>query len=142
MRKLVLVRHAMPIVRADVPSEAWALSPAGRDAAAQLGERLRAVAPTVVISSPEPKAYETVQIVSSALSVPLRRDDGLREHRRRTVPLMAPRDFERAMAAVFERSDELVLGEETDPDAQSFGPRLRRAPHTDSTTSSSPFRLK
>jgi len=113
VREIVLVRHAAPVVQAGVASEAWPLSPAGRDAGALLAERLRALAPRVVISSPEPKAHETAQIVSHALAVPLLGDDGLREHQRRTVPLMAASDFMRAMAEVFERPDERVFGDET-----------------------------
>lgn len=55
---LILVRHAMPVVAADVATEEWPLTPEGCAAAAALGARLPGAA--VWVSSTEQKAVETL----------------------------------------------------------------------------------
>jgi broad specificity phosphatase PhoE len=55
---LYLVRHAMPVTRAEVPPETWHLGPEGRTAASAL---MRTLPPGPrLFSSDEPKALETV----------------------------------------------------------------------------------
>jgi broad specificity phosphatase PhoE len=55
---VILVRHAMPAVRADVPPEVWSLSEEGRAAARRLATLLPADA--VLVASDEPKAAQTL----------------------------------------------------------------------------------
>lgn len=59
---LVLVRHAMPAATPDQPPHQWPLSAQGREAAARLTPLLPREAQWV--SSPEPKAAETLQIAA------------------------------------------------------------------------------
>lgn len=56
---LILVRHAMPDARPDVPPHEWVLSDEGRAAA----ERLVAMLPddAFLVASAEPKAWQTLQ---------------------------------------------------------------------------------
>jgi broad specificity phosphatase PhoE len=74
---LILVRHAMPEVREDVPPERWQLSPMGRTAAA----RLRAVLPPSVylVASEETKAWQTLTVAAGRA---VARDHRLGEVRR------------------------------------------------------------
>lgn len=55
------------------------LTPAGRQQAQQLAERLSDAGLSMVYSSPVPRAFETATIVSRALNVPLQTADALRE---------------------------------------------------------------
>lgn len=56
---LVLVRHAMPAFGPDTPAHEWVLSEEGRLAATELAQRLPADAR--LVSSDEPKAYQTLE---------------------------------------------------------------------------------
>jgi len=55
------------------------LTPAGRQQAERLAERLADAGLSVVYSSPVPRALETATIVSRSLDIPLQTADGLRE---------------------------------------------------------------
>lgn len=61
---LILVRHARPLVAADIAPGEWALSEEGRQAANRLGVALRGVvgdAAVPVVSSTERKAVQTAE---------------------------------------------------------------------------------
>ena len=121
MRKLILIKHAQPQVLENVPSHEWGLSPDGRQACIPLAEKLRVHEPAVVVTSDEPKAFQTGELVGRALKVPVTAVAGLQEHDRSNVPLMPPRDFISMMALFFKDPDRLVLGRETaDQAAQRF----------------------
>jgi broad specificity phosphatase PhoE len=124
MAKLILIKHAPPQVEPGVSSHEWKLSPAGREKAAVLAERLRVHAPSVVFTSDEPKAIETAQIVADALGVPHQVAADLHEHDRSNVPQMPTREFISSMALFFKRPTELVLGRET---AETAGRRVTGA---------------
>ena len=113
MGKLILIKHASPQVDPNVSSHEWKLSPAGREKAMALGERLRAHAPNVIFTSDEPKAIETAQIVADALGVRHEIVPDLHEHDRSNVPQMPTREFISSVALFFKRPTELVLGRET-----------------------------
>ena len=70
MAKLILIKHASPQVETAVPSHEWKLSPAGREKAAALAERLRPDAPGAIVSSVEPKAIETARIIAADRASP------------------------------------------------------------------------
>ncbi|WP_297692924.1 histidine phosphatase family protein [Phenylobacterium sp.] len=83
---LVLVRHAAPQQRADVPPQLWRLSDAGREAAAALAGRLREIAPTSVCASSEPKAIETAEAIGHRFRLSVEVDAAFDEHRREAWP--------------------------------------------------------
>ena len=116
-RKLILIKHARPQVEAEVPSEEWVLSEAGRIASEALAERLRPMGVGAVFSSLEPKAEETAKIVGEKLGVKVEVVKGLEEHDRSNVPMMRTGDFISAIAQFFREPDLLVLGKETAEEA-------------------------
>jgi broad specificity phosphatase PhoE len=117
-RKLILIKHARPETRDDVPSHQWRLSEAGRASCAALVEKLHAYAPGVIVTSNEPKARETGQLVAGTLGVSCETAAGLEEHDRSNVPFMRSADFISSMVNFFRERDRLVLGRETAAEAE------------------------
>jgi broad specificity phosphatase PhoE len=113
MRKLILVKHARPQVVEAIPSRDWRLSDEGRAACGPLVEVLRPLDPAVIITSDEPKAQETGQILAEALGKPLKTGNNVHEHDRSNVPMMPSREFLSLLALFFKQRDRLVLGMET-----------------------------
>lgn len=110
---MLLVRHSLPALDPSVPPEEWRLSDEGRRRCAALAERLAAREPAVLLSSTEPKARETAELVAPSLGLDVQLSDGLRETARRTVGWLRPEDLEGGIRALFERPDEVVFGEES-----------------------------
>ncbi len=65
------------------------------------------------MSSPEPKARETAELIALPLGLEVQFVDGLRETARRTVGWLEPDELERGIRALFDRPDEVVYGEES-----------------------------
>jgi len=118
MSKLILIKHAPPQQDPNVSSHDWKLSEAGKAKAAALAERLRPHAPQRILTSDEPKAIETGEIIAAALGVPGEIIPDLHEHDRSNVPQMPTREFISSMALFFKRRNELVLGKETAEQAE------------------------
>ena len=108
------MRHSEVVQQPGVPSNEWRLSENGRTLAAQLAPQLRPYSPTRIITSEEPKAVETGQIVAAELGLPWHTASGLHEHARHNVPYFATREeFETAVARFFAHPNQLVFGNET-----------------------------
>jgi len=73
--RIFLVRHAE--AAPGEPDELRALTPAGREAARALGERLARHAPDAVVSSPLLRARETAEPIADALGLKAESDDRL-----------------------------------------------------------------
>ncbi len=111
---LILVRHAAVHIDPSIPSLEWPLSADGRSRCHSLAPQIQPYTPTRFITSHEPKARETGQILADLLGVPCASAAGLQEHDRSGVPYFANKvDFETAVANFFARPDELVFGGET-----------------------------
>src|SRR4051794_15258843 len=93
MPKLILIKHARPLVDPAKSSELWTLSEEGRAQAKALATVLAPYQPTVAISSDEPKAAETAAILAKDLNIPTETSADLREHERRNVPHMRSGEF-------------------------------------------------
>ncbi|MCL5999572.1 MAG: phosphoglycerate mutase family protein [Chloroflexi bacterium] len=119
MRKLILVKHAQPTIDPGVPASQWQLSDAGREACAPLARRLAAHQPAAVVSSSEPKAFQTAVLVAQSLGLAFHAAEGLHEHDRSNVAFQSQHEFEAAVAAFFDRPNELVFGRETAAQAQA-----------------------
>src|SRR5688572_21083933 len=117
MRKLILVKHAAPEVVPDVSSEQWRLSERGRASCTALAEALRAHEPSIIISSEEPKAKETAELVATELALPLTSAPGLHEHDRRGVPHMRSGEFISHVELMLRKRDQRVLGNESADEA-------------------------
>ncbi len=113
MAHLLLVKHALPDVRPDVPAKRWLLGEQGRAQSLLLAEQLRRYDPSVVITSDEPKAAETGRLVAEALGVPRRSAPELHEHDISGEPyLSTPAAFEAAVKLLFREPDKRSFGNE------------------------------
>ncbi|MEW5988639.1 MAG: histidine phosphatase family protein [Chloroflexota bacterium] len=111
---MILVRHSLPEIDPNRPACTWRLSAEGRRRCRDLAAELAWWRPEVIVTSVEPKAVETGQIVAGVLQLPWRTAAGLHEHERPDTPFYANRqEFEEKVAEFFARPDELVLGVET-----------------------------
>lgn len=113
MRRLILVKHSLPIIDPSVPSPTWQLGVEGRRRCEPLSDLLRPFAPTFVVASTEPKAAETASLVAARLGLAPRLDDRLREHDRAAVGWLPPDAFEAAIVRLFESPDAVVFGNES-----------------------------
>lgn len=111
--RVVLVKHALPVLDPSRPAREWRLGEEGRSQSRLLAERLRQFSPIRLIASPEPKAQETAQIVAEQLDTPLEIVDGLQELDRRALPIMSRREHERVNEPIFEDFDRPILGSES-----------------------------
>jgi broad specificity phosphatase PhoE len=114
---VLLVRHSVPELEPGVPSEEWRLSQEGRSRCGPLAERLAEFGPQALLSSTEPKARETAELVAPALGLEVELSDGLRETARRTVGWLEADELELGIRRLFERPDEVVYGEESAAEA-------------------------
>lgn len=113
MRRLVLVKHALPEIVPDRPPSQWRLGATGHQRSAALAELLASYTPAVIASSVEPKARETAEIVADRLAMPVAIVEGLHEHERSKAAFRSTADFEAEVATLFARPGELVMGDET-----------------------------
>jgi broad specificity phosphatase PhoE len=120
---LIFVKHALPEIISTLPARRWPLSEIGRAQCALLADQLATYAPAALVSSSEPKALETAQLVAQRMHTNVQVVDGLQEHDRSNTPWLGSEEFEHAVAAFFHRPSELVLGCET---AQQASERFAR----------------
>jgi broad specificity phosphatase PhoE len=112
--KLIFIRHAAVEIDPDVPSREWRLSENGRSRARHLAPQIAQYNPTRIITSSEPKAGETGEIIAQILDLPCQTAPNLQEHDRQGMPYFESREtFETAVARFFENPDTLVFGNET-----------------------------
>jgi broad specificity phosphatase PhoE len=114
---VLLVRHSVPEVDPSIPAADWRLTAEGRSRCAALAERLAAHEPDVVVSSPEPKARETAELLAARLGLELREAAELREQERRTVGWLERAELEAGIRRLFAEPDQVVFGEESATDA-------------------------
>jgi broad specificity phosphatase PhoE len=113
MRKLILIKHSHSEMAPGRPPEEWELSEQGRARCAALANRLSAHAPDLIFSSEERKAAQTAELLAAQLDRPWQTSPDLHEHDRSDVPVMPTKEFISAMAQVFRRPRERILGRET-----------------------------
>lgn len=124
---LILVKHSLPGIEKSVTAHQWRLSEEGRARAARLAKKLRSFQPEVIVSSIEPKAKETAEIMAGVLGLELYVAEGLHEHDRRDVPFLSPAQFQTSVQNLFQEPDKLVFGNETANEAHA---RFERAVET------------
>jgi 2,3-bisphosphoglycerate-dependent phosphoglycerate mutase len=112
-RRLLLIRHAAPLIVRDAPAREWLLSEAGQRACEEFAERLAGYHITAIISSAEAKARQTAAILAARLHLTPGVDVDLNEHRRENVPHLGRPAFESAIRRLFVEPDTLVFGQET-----------------------------
>ena len=109
-KHLILVKHALPEIVEILPAREWKLSDEGRIRAQELAERLSKYQPDVIVSSSEPKAKETAEIVAGRNNLELQIVDGLYEHDRSNTPYLSGEEFQAAIHDFFEKPAVLVFG--------------------------------
>ena len=112
-RQLILIKHALPILDAGAPAREWRLGAEGERQARALAGELAAYQPFVLLSSDEPKAQRTAEIVGAALGVAVRVVAGLREIDRPALPIVDAQEHQRLNRPVFEQPSRAALGEES-----------------------------
>ena len=113
MSRLILVRHAQPVIDPDSPSAEWVLSPDGAAATGALARELMQYEPRRIVCGDEPKMTGTANVLSKVIGVAVTRSGGLSEHARRTAKFADRAAFEAAIRSLFERPGEIVYGEES-----------------------------
>lgn len=113
MKSLILVKHSMPEIVQQIPAREWLLSEVGRARTRELASLLKRYMPDAIISSMEPKAFETAAILSEMLGIDFHVVAGLHEHERAHAPFYSHAEFQNLMHEFFAAPDELVFGEET-----------------------------
>jgi len=124
MKPLILVKHSLPEIVERIPASEWNLSEEGRSRAQTLAGLLSTYQPEVVISSNEPKATQTAEIISEQLKVPFKVFENLHEHDRRGMPYFGKIEFQQLVREFFAKPNKLVFGSET---ASQVVDRFRRA---------------
>lgn len=113
MRRLILIRHSSPQIIPEVPAKQWRLSEGGRARCSLLAQKLQPLAVDRIISSLEPKAMETGELIATELGKPYEAVEGLHEHDRSNVGFLNPNQFSSSVMRFFEQPNQLVLGSET-----------------------------
>jgi len=126
-KHLILVKHSLPEIVENLPAREWELSEEGQIRARRLAERLSSFQPEYIISSVEPKARETAEIIAGRHNLKLHIADGLHEHDRSKTPYLSRDEFQAAMHEFFEKPDTLVFGSET---ADETYARFNQAVHS------------
>lgn len=118
MKRLILVRHAQPEIRRDVPAAGWRLSDSGRTAATQLAGRIAHGGVTHVFTSTEPKAVGTARALAAAWHVGVEEVPGLHEHDRPQAQWMSRDAFDQRVRELFARPADRVFGVESADEAR------------------------
>lgn len=120
MRRLILVKHALPEISPERPRREWRLSEEGRVRCGHLARRLLGFRPDRVITSPEPKAHETATAVAETLGgLSVETVEELHEHDDSDVGFLGESSFRSAVKLFFARPTEAVFGPETADDAHA-----------------------
>jgi 2,3-bisphosphoglycerate-dependent phosphoglycerate mutase len=134
---LLLVKHALPDIEPEVPAQHWQLGSQGRAQSLKLAEAIRPHRPGVVLTSQEPKAAETGQIVADVLELPRRTVSGLHEQDNIGTPYFDTAEaFGAAVQGLFTEPDKRAYGNESAVEALArFERGVAEAlePHPDET---------
>ncbi len=127
--RILVVRHAKPVVDAGRPSREWDLAESTRDDVLSLAARLGPFDVDGIITSPERKAVATAGIIATELRLAVVEDPAMHEQGGEAVPWIGSESaFHEAVARHFARPAEVVLGNESSDDAvKRFGAGVERA---------------
>jgi broad specificity phosphatase PhoE len=124
---LILVKHSLPRIDKDRPAHTWELSAEGQGRARRLAEYLARFEPEAIVSSNEPKAKETADILAHHFQLNMQTINELREHDRSNVPYLSENVFQDSIREFFQKPDEPDFGSET---ANQPHARFYRAVHS------------
>ena len=111
--RLVLIKHSVPEMQIQTESKFWHLSEEGRKRCAPLAEKLRRFNFTRIVSSNEPKAVETAELLASELSrTHIVRPD-LQENDRTGLGFVGQEAYQETFRRFFAEPDMVIVGNET-----------------------------
>lgn len=110
---IIFLRHSLPSIDPAITASEWHLSEEGRQRCYRLAAQLSPFHPQHIISSLEPKAIETAQVVAEILGIPYETAHDLHEHVRIGEKYSTTEDFEASVKAFYEQPHRLVFGSET-----------------------------
>lgn len=111
--RLVLIKHAHPVLDATVPAKAWQLGAQGEAEARQLAVQLQKFLPFELICSTEPKAVQTAEIIGQVLGLAITPQADLHELGRPALPIMPDAEHQAFNARLFESPNQPVVGNES-----------------------------
>lgn len=112
MRALVLVKHAMPEIDPATAPSSWSLNDTGREQSRRLADILAPLAPAALFSSPEPKAFQTAELLASRFTGHVSVEHDLREQERSALGWLETAAFERSVLDSFARPNDRIHGME------------------------------
>jgi broad specificity phosphatase PhoE len=113
MSFLILIKHSLPEIKEDIPAREWNLSDMGKVRAEKLAGRLKPYRLEALVSSVEPKAQQTAEIVGGVLGLTYATAKNLHEHDRGNAPFYPKQEFQSVVRKFFEMPDTLIFGAET-----------------------------
>jgi broad specificity phosphatase PhoE len=124
---LILVKHSLPEIIKELPANKWKLSKQGQARAHELAVQLDCYQPEVIVSSNEPKAKETAEIIARKCQLELHTIGDLHEHDRSNESYLSKDEFQASIRELFQQSNVLIFGRETANQAHA---RFTRSVHS------------
>ena len=118
MSNLILIKHSIPAIDPNQPANEWHLSDEGRARCIPLAKEIIPFQPEILVSSHEPKAFDTAQEISKIIHLPVKTAEHIHEHQRRSIQFTTQEQFTLNIKNLFSHPTELVFGEETAEQAQ------------------------
>jgi broad specificity phosphatase PhoE len=112
-RSLIFIRHSLPEIDPTTPASTWQLSVEGRQRCLSLASQLTAYQPVRIISSREPKAFMTAELLAQGCGLRLETAEGLHEHERLHTPFTNRKHFIAQVKEFFAQPGKLIFGEES-----------------------------
>lgn len=116
--RLVLVKHSLPEMQIHTESRFWQLSEEGRKRCAPLADKLRRFELSRIVSSNEPKAVETAELLAAQLSRTHLVRPGLQENDRTGLGFRGFEAYQETFRRFFAEPDMVVVGAESAVDAR------------------------
>ncbi|HEY9219637.1 MAG TPA: histidine phosphatase family protein [Phenylobacterium sp.] len=113
MAKLLLVKHARPVMQPDVPAPRWVLSDEGRASCSGLANALSGAGVTRVYASLEPKALETASLACARLGLAVHPRPGLHENDRTGLAFAEADVHARRFHDFFDEPARVSMGQES-----------------------------
>ena len=111
--RLVLIKHSLPEMQIQMESRFWHLSQEGRKRCAPLADKLRRFDLARIVSSNEPKAIETAEILAAELSRSHIVRPDLQENDRTGLGFVGADAYRETFRRFFAEPDMVVVGNET-----------------------------
>jgi broad specificity phosphatase PhoE len=112
--QVIFVKHSLPEIMPNRPANQWRLGEEGRSRCLSLAEALAPYRPEAVVSSIEPKALETAELITEVLGLSNQTVEDLHEHQRGNETFDKSNvTFQEKVAHFFDHPDHLVYGSET-----------------------------